>query len=215
MTDKRLNLIIEALLFSSDRPIDASAIRACLPDESLSNIKLALTELQTHYEKVQRSFVLKEVAQGYQFRTRAEYAPFVLKFHKASPSRLSKPALETLAIIAYKQPILRQEIERVRGVDSGGVVRSLLEKGLIRILGRKNLPGQPLIYGTTKTFLEVFDLKDLHSLPSLKEIKELGSYEPGNIETGEGEDFPAKSEASEAEDHRNHESGSASGTATQ
>ena len=93
---------------------------------------------------------------------------------KTSPTRLSRPSLETLAIIAYKQPILRQEIERLRGVDVGGILRTLLEKGLIRIMGRKSLPGRPLIYGTTKRFLEVFDLKDIKSLPKLKEIKDFG-----------------------------------------
>jgi segregation and condensation protein B len=92
---------------------------------------------------------------------------------KMSPTRLSRAALETLAIIAYKQPILRQEIERLRGVDVGGILKTLLEKELIRIMGRKNLPGRPLIYGTTKKFLAVFDLKDLESLPKLKEIKDL------------------------------------------
>jgi segregation and condensation protein B len=120
---------------------------------------------------------LKEVAGGYQFRTRSDYGPYILRMLKTAPARLSRAALETLAIIAYKQPILRQEIERLRGVDVGGILKTLLEKGLIRIVGRKNLPGRPLIYGTTKKFLEVFDLKDLDSLPKLKEIKALGTSE--------------------------------------
>jgi segregation and condensation protein B len=106
---------------------------------------------------------------------------------KTSPTRLSRAALETLAIIAYKQPILRQEIERLRGVDVGGILRTLLEKDLARIMGRKNLPGRPLIYGTTKKFLAVFDLKDLGSLPKLKEIREFGSDEEEAVPISEEE----------------------------
>jgi segregation and condensation protein B len=107
-----------------------------------------------------------------------------------SPSRLSRAALETLAIVAYKQPVIRQEIERIRGVDAGGVLRALLEKNLIRIMGRKAIPGRPLIYGTTRKFLEVFDLKDLDSLPKLKEISDfIPSMESKNAtsEPDEGE----------------------------
>jgi segregation and condensation protein B len=176
--NKSLKLIIEALLFASDRPLNVREIHACLPDETGSKITQVLDELQTEYDDLKRSFVLKEVAQGFQFRTRSEYAPYVLRLLRTSPTRLSRAALETLAIIAYKQPILRQEIERLRGVDVGGILKTLLEKDLIKIMGRKNLPGRPLIYGTTKKFLAVFDLKDLGSLPKLKEIREFGTDEP-------------------------------------
>ena len=172
--DKPLKLIIEALLFAADKPLSAREINGWLSEETQPNIGQALKELQAEYDAMARSFVLKEVAGGYQFRTSSGYSPYVLRMLKTSPTRLSRPALETLAIIAYKQPILRQEIERLRGVDVGGILRTLLEKGLIRIMGRKSLPGRPLIYGTTKRFLEVFDLKDLKSLPKLKEIKDFG-----------------------------------------
>lgn len=174
---KSLKLIIEAFLFASDKPLSAGEIRAWLPDETAATITRTLKDLQAEYDSLERSFILKEVAQGFQLRTRTEYAPYVLKMLRTSPTRLSRAALETLAIIAYKQPILRQEIERLRGVDVGGILRTLLEKDLIRIMGRKNLPGRPLIYGTTKKFLAVFDLKDLESLPKLKEISELGPQE--------------------------------------
>ena len=120
-----------------------------------------------------RSYSLREVAGGYQFRSHAEYGPYILKMLQSSPTRLSRAAMETLAIIAYKQPILRQEVEKLRGVDVGGVLKNLLEKELIRIMGRKELPGRPLVYGTTKRFLEVFDLQDIESLPKLKEIQTL------------------------------------------
>lgn len=174
---KEIKLITEALLFASDRPLNAKEIQACLPDENLSDIMAAIEELQSDFMAMGRSFVLKEVANGYEFRTEKKYAPYILGMLKSSPTRLSRPALETLAIISYKQPVLRQEIERLRGVDVGGILRTLLEKNLIRIVGRKNIPGRPLIYGTTKRFLEVFDLKDLDSLPKLKEIRGLGSDE--------------------------------------
>ncbi len=177
--EKQLSLIIEALLFTSDKPLSARDIQACLVDETSSGIRQALKELQTEYDDMGRSFVLKEVAQSYQFRTKSEYALFILQMHKTSPSRLSRAALETLAIIAYKQPILRQEIERLRGVDVGGILKTLMEKGLIKIMGRKNLPGRPLIYGTTRKFLEVFELKNIDSLPKLKEIKDFGIDEVG------------------------------------
>jgi segregation and condensation protein B len=177
--ERQIKLIIEALLFTSEKPLSAQDIRTCLTDETLANIKQALKELQSEYEDMGRSFALKEVAQGFQFRTKSDYAPFILQMLKTSPTRLSRAALETLAIIAYKQPILRQEIERLRGVDVGGIVKTLMEKDLIKIVGRKNLPGRPLIYGTTRKFLEVFDLKDIDSLPKLKEIKELGIEEEG------------------------------------
>jgi len=177
--EKQIKLIIEALLFTSDKPLSAKDIQGCLTDETLANIKKAMAELQAEYDGMGRSFALKEVAQGFQFRTKSDYAPYILQMLKASPTRLSRAALETLAIIAYKQPILRQEVERLRGVDVGGIIKTLLEKGLIKIMGRKNLPGRPLIYGTTNRFLEVFDLKDIDSLPKLKEIKDYGIEDEG------------------------------------
>lgn len=184
---KSLKLIVEALLFSSEKPLSVREIGACLEDAKASDIKGALKILQHDYEVMGRSFELKEVAGGYQFRSHAEYGPYILKLFQTSPSRLSRAAMETLAIIAYKQPILRQEVERLRGVDAGGILKTLLEKDLIRVMGRKDLPGRPLIYGTTKRFLETFDLKDLSSLPRLKEIKSLVSdeFEPTPVPQGE------------------------------
>ncbi len=176
---KSLKLIIEALLFSSDRPLAVKDFRSWLPDAEPANIRSALKVLKYEYEAMGRSFSLHEVAGGYQFRSRSEFGPYILRMLQAAPARLSRAALETLAIIAYKQPIVRHEIERVRGVESGGILRNLLEKDLIRVMGRKDLPGRPLIYGTTKRFLEVFDLDSIDSLPKLKEIKEFGSEEHG------------------------------------
>ncbi len=176
---KSLKLIIEALLFASDRPLGVKDFRSWLPDADPVHIRSALKVLKYEYEAMGRSFGLREVAGGYQFRSHAEYGPYILRMLQATPARLSRAALETLAIIAYKQPAVRHEIERIRGVESGGILRSLLEKDLIRIMGRKDLPGRPLIYGTTRRFLEVFDLDSIDSLPKLKEIKAFGSEDYG------------------------------------
>jgi segregation and condensation protein B len=172
---KSLKLIVEAFLYAAEKPLSAREINQFLPDSKLSDINSALRVLQYEYEAMGRSFSLKEVADGYQFRSRSEYGQYIMRMLQRTPHKLSRASMETLAIIAYKQPILRQEIERLRGVDVGGILRTLLEKGLVKIMGRKSLPGRPLIYGTTKKFLEVFDLKDIDSLPKLKEIKALGS----------------------------------------
>ena len=174
---KSLKLIVESLLFASDKPLSAREIHDSLPDIKLAEIKSALEDLKQEYEEMGRSFILKDIANGYQFRSHSEYGPYILKMLQTSPSRLSRAALETLSIIAYKQPILRQEIERYRGVDVGGILRMLGEKDLVKIVGREDLPGRPLIYGTTKNFLEVFDLQSLEALPKLKEIESLGTEE--------------------------------------
>ncbi|MFC1822130.1 SMC-Scp complex subunit ScpB [Thermodesulfobacteriota bacterium] len=172
---KSLKLIVEALLFASEQPLSTKDIQSYVPKVKLNDIKSALKVLEYEYEAMGRSFTLKEIANGYQFRSRSDYGHYILKMLQKSPTRLSRAAMETLAIIAYKQPMIRQEIERLRGVDVGGILRTLLEKNLIKIIGRKDLPGRPLIYGTTKKFLEVFDLKNIDSLPKLKEIKSLGA----------------------------------------
>lgn len=191
---KSLKLIVEAMLYAAEKPLSAREIHSIIPDAKLPDIKSALKVLQYEYEAMGRSFTLKEVANGYQFRSRSEYGSYIMKMLQRSPNRLSKASMETLAIIAYKQPILRQEVERLRGVDVGGILRALLEKDLIRVMGRKNLPGKPLIYGTTKKFLEVFDLKDLESLPKLKEFKALG----GQDETQSNqEEIPFQNESRE------------------
>jgi segregation and condensation protein B len=130
--------------------------------------------LAEEYDRRGGGFEIRQVAGGFQFRTRSEYSEWVKKLLKPSPAKLSRAALETLAIIAYKQPIIRADVEHIRGVDCGGVLRMLLEKKLVRVLGRKDIPGRPMIYGTTRQFLEVFNLKDLRDLPSPKEIESLG-----------------------------------------
>jgi segregation and condensation protein B len=191
---KSMKMIIEALLFSSDKPLTVKDIHDCLPDSDKAEIKNSLTILQHDYDTLERSFVLKEVAGGFQFRSRPEYGSYILRMFQKTPNRLSRATIETLAIIAYKQPIIKSEVERLRGVDVGGILKTLMEKDLVKIMGRKDLPGRPLIYGTTKKFLEVFDLKDLSSLPKLKEIKDFAAdqYEPTviNRETSDENTVP-------------------------
>ncbi|MDJ0876786.1 MAG: SMC-Scp complex subunit ScpB [Desulfobacterales bacterium] len=171
---ENLKHIIESLVFVSETPLSIDRLKTILDDVDRRDIRLALAELQGEYEDRQGGFVLQEVAGGFQFRTHADYSDWIKKLLKPSPTRLSRAALETLAIIAYKQPIIRADVEHIRGVDSGGVLRMLLERKLIRVLGRKDIPGRPMIYGTTKEFLELFNLKDLGELPSPKEISSLG-----------------------------------------
>ena len=125
---------------------------------------------------------MREVAGGFQIRTRPEYRDWIKRLIQPKPIRLSKAALETLAIIAYKQPIIRNDIEHIRGVNCGGILRMLLERKLVRVLGRKAIPGRPLVYATTKQFLEVFELKNLEDLPTPKEISDLGDSASENKE---------------------------------
>ena len=163
---------VEALIFAADGPIKTESIAAAL-DLPVTDISKAIEALQTDYAERPRGFFLQEVAGGYQMRTKPEYADYLRKIGRSRPFRFSRPALETLAIIAYRQPITRAEIEYLRGVDSGSVLKTLLEKRLVRILGKKDVPGKPMIYGTTREFLELFGLPDLSSLPTLSEFSEL------------------------------------------
>jgi segregation and condensation protein B len=169
----KLRAIIESLLFVSEVPLSLIKLKTILAMHTHGEIIQTLEELRQEYADDKHGFFLAEVAQGYQFRTKPEYGEWIRKMKKIIPTRLSQASLETLAVIAYKQPILRSEIESVRGVDVGGILRLLLEKNLIKILGRKNVPGRPIIYGTTHKFLEFFSLKDISSLPTLEEMGEL------------------------------------------
>jgi len=164
--------LAEALIFAADGPIKAERMAEAL-DVPLADIREAIEALEVDYAERPRGFFLQEVAGGYQLRTRPEYADYLRKLGRSRPFRFSRPALESLAIIAYRQPVTRSEIEYLRGVDSGSVLKTLLEKRLVRILGKKDVPGKPMIYGTTREFLELFGLPDLSSLPTLSEFSEL------------------------------------------
>jgi segregation and condensation protein B len=167
-----LTPLVEALIFAADGPIKAERMAEALETDQ-DDIMSAIKALEEDYAEQPRGFFLQEVAGGYQLRTRPEYADFLRKLGHSRPFKFSRPALETLAIIAYRQPVTRAEIEYLRGVDSGSVLKTLLEKHLVRILGKKDVPGKPMIYGTTREFLELFGLPDLSSLPTLQEFSEL------------------------------------------
>ncbi|MEW6214335.1 MAG: SMC-Scp complex subunit ScpB [Nitrospirota bacterium] len=170
MEDREKKLVLEIFLFLSVEPIMLSTIKDVieLPE---SEIKRLIEELIMEYKERNTGLLIVEIANGYQMVTNPEYAEWVKKFRSTHiSSRLSMPALETLAIIAYKQPIIRAEIEQLRGVNSDSAIRTLLERRLIKIMGRKEAPGRPFFYGTTREFLEYFGLKDLTELPTLKDL---------------------------------------------
>lgn len=173
MATPSLNAIIEALLFVADASLTVDRLSELLPEYDRATIRIALQELRDDYEARQAGIHLVEVAGGWQLRTWPELMPFLSRLVKGKPPRFSPSAMETLAIVAYRQPITRQEVEYLRGVDTGAVLKSLLEKRLIRILGKKDIPGRPIIYGTTRDFLEIFNLNDLKGLPTLREMQAL------------------------------------------
>jgi segregation and condensation protein B len=179
--------IIEGLLFVAESPMTISQLARALGQEETTPIKEAVDELVLEYEQMDRAFTLLEVAGGYAFRTKPELASWLRRSKRAPEARLSPAALETLAIVAYKQPVLKAEVERLRGVAVDGVLRMLMEKDLVKVAGRKDLPGRPLIYGTTKRFLELFGLKNLKDLPTLEEMEALmGDLEPVVAQKVEG-----------------------------
>jgi segregation and condensation protein B len=171
--EEHLKSILEGLLFAAGEPVTVARLQAALEDPSRAEIQQALAAMTAEYAALNRGLRLEQVAGGYQLRTLKEHAPYVRKLLAARPPRLSRPLLETVAIIAYRQPITRPELEQLRGVDSGGVLETLLERRLIKIAGRKEAPGRPLIYATTPEFLETFGLRDLEGLPDLKEFQEI------------------------------------------
>lgn len=174
MLDKdSLKPVLESLIFAADSAISFEKLSGILEGEEKAIIKEALLELIEDYKAKAGGFLIEEVGGGFQFRTNPEFAPWLRKFFKIGLQKISKAAMESLAVIAYKQPVTRGEIEAVRGVDSGGVLATLMEKRFIKIVGRKEVPGRPVVYGTTKEFLETFDLKDLSCLPTLKDIQKM------------------------------------------
>jgi segregation and condensation protein B len=170
LTQTHLRGLLEALVFASDKPMKSGEL-ARLASAPARQVKDAMAELKAEYAT--RGVVLDEIAGGWLFRTSAQYAPFVRELAGGRPVKLSRAQLETLAIAAYRQPITRPEIDEIRGVDSGATLKLLLERDLVRILGKKDEPGRPLLYGTTTHFLEFFNLKSLKDLPTLREFTEL------------------------------------------
>ncbi|MFA5388624.1 MAG: SMC-Scp complex subunit ScpB [Candidatus Omnitrophota bacterium] len=163
--------IIEAMLFVSDKPLFLSEIKSVLEGPDADEIKDVIAELALEYEKQTSALRIKEIAGGYQIVTDPVLAPWLKKLYKTAGSdRLSGPSLETLAIIAYKQPATKPEIEAIRGVNVDGVLKTLIEKNLVKIMGRRETVGRPIIYGTTQEFLQYFGLNSLEELPKLEEF---------------------------------------------
>ena len=181
-----LSRVIEALLFSAQKPLSirelAEAIKGAGAEDEFSpnefarvreaEVAAALEQLKIDYVEQQRAFQLTEKAEGWQLATDPKYAPWVRQLFPApKPARLSAPALETLAIIAYRQPITRADVEAVRGVNIDGVLQTLMERGLVKIAGRAEIPGRPLLYETTQFFLDHFGLRSLDELPNVEELR--------------------------------------------
>lgn len=189
---------VEALLFVSDKPVTIEELKEAIGDVEGRALRQALEELKTKYESEKRGMVIMEIAGGYQMLSSSEYANAIRTFYRTQKKeKLSKPALESLAIIAYKQPVTRLEVELIRGVNSDGVVNHLLEKSLIKIVGRKDVPGKPFLYGTTKEFLEYFGLRSLEDLPKLEEFASLEEKATENIQAFQGISEEFKQQAAE------------------
>ena len=173
MEREDIKSIIESLLFVADGPLTIQRLGEVLEGAEKEDVRSILDELQAELENSRRGVRLVEVAGGYQLRTAKVNADWVKKFLGGRPARMGRATLETLAIIAYRQPITRAEIEAIRGVDVDGVINTLLDRSLIRAVARKDVPGRPFLYGTTPEFLQLFNLKDLTHLPTLKEMEEI------------------------------------------
>lgn len=174
MEDRELKPVLEALLFVASDPVSLDRLHGVLREVEKSRIKTLLYQIEEEFLLSNRGFHLVEIAGGYQFVTRSDLAPWIKEMERVrATARLSKPGLETLAIIAYRQPVTRSEIEMIRGVDTAGVLKTLLDRKLAKIVGRKEAAGRPILYGTTRTFLKYLGLPNLSALPTLKEFSEI------------------------------------------
>jgi segregation and condensation protein B len=210
---RELKAILEAVLFVSPEPVPVARLMSILGTFSKAEVVQALGILTHDLDQDGRGIQVVQVAGGYRLVTKQEYGPWLKRMDKAKAAqKLSRSALESLAIIAYKQPLVRSEIEEIRGVETSGVLRTLCERKLVRIVGRKDVPGRPIMYGTTKFFLEHFGLHDLSQLPPLREFKELGDSEQALLpiedeslevvetsETPSSEEFAVMSDLAEGE----------------
>ena len=204
--------VVEGVILASPDPITPSRIAELIPRCNPSQVRAFVKELNEEYVEQRRAFEIWEVAGGFQLRTLPEFSPYLRQIQKTRPLRLSPAALETLSVIAYRQPVTRAEVENVRGVDAGPVVRSLLERGLIRIAGHREVPGRPMVYATTRRFLEVFGLGKLGDLPALRDLAELDfDEETGAVVTVTPEEGAEHSLAGEGEGEATEGAASVSG----
>jgi segregation and condensation protein B len=170
--DDATRTALEALIFAAAGPATVAQLRRALPKLSASELAAQVKQINEELVRDGRPYEIVEVAGGYRFRTRPEFGDLILAAQPERRTRLSRPALETASVIAYRQPVTRAEIEDLRCVDCGAVIKSLMDRSLIRIVGRRDAPGRPVLYGTTPHFLETFGLKSLRDLPELREIAE-------------------------------------------
>lgn len=192
LDDQQLKSAIEAVLFISGSPLSVDRLKGLFEETTKEQVEAQLGSLKQDYASRGAGVMLSEVAGGWQLATCPEQAAWIRKFRTVKVStKLSRPALETLAIIAYRQPITRTEIEAVRGVNIGGIIRNLMERRLVKIVGKKDVPGKPMMYGTSMDFLQYFGLKDLSSLPTLKEFQELEAGEEAMVDAPGSEDAEA------------------------
>ena len=172
---ERVCSVVESLLFSTDKPLSLKSFKQAFKGSGVgsSDIRKAIELLRVEYSEIQRGLMLEEVANGFQLRTKADNVKFLRGHVKVKPFKLSGPALEVLSIVAYKQPCIKHDVDEIRGVESGHLVRGLMEKGILSFAGKSDLPGKPMYYQTTRKFLEIFGLRNLTELPSLSEIDDL------------------------------------------
>lgn len=187
LAPEQIQSIVESALFSTDKPISVAIIKQAFKGTAVlsKDIRAALDQLQEEYRHTARGFTVEEVAGGFQLRTKPENMKYLRQSVKARPFRLSGPALEVMSICAYKQPVTKAQIDEIRGVESGHLLRALMEKHLLTFGERSDLPGKPMFYETTRKFLEIFGLRNLQELPSLYEIDQLIPEGIGAIEDKE------------------------------
>ena len=200
MQESKLKNILEAILMSAGKPISAEKMLQHFDEEdprpSITTLKAQIKALQSDYEG--RGIELKEVSSGFRFQAREEYGLWVSKLWEEKPQRYSRALLETLALVAYRQPVTRSDIEDVRGVSvSTNIIKTLLEREWVRIVGHRDVPGRPALFATTREFLDYFNMKSLDELPSLSEIKDLSKLDP---ELDLGSEFQELGEKTDAED---------------
>jgi segregation and condensation protein B len=182
LNDETLRALIEAIIYVAPEPVSLDAILKTLEGEERERVKAKLEELVADFQQARHGIQVRQVAAGYKFSSKPEHHEVLRKFVKSlkPPIRLSNPALETLAVVAYRQPVTLPEINEIRGVDCGGVIHTLMEKKLVVTAGRKNVVGRPILYRTSRDFLVHFGLKDVSELPSLKEFEELAKAALGS-----------------------------------
>ena len=209
LDDEAFKCAVEAVLFASDKPLSGRKLANVIEAGDARKVRSAVIQLQKEYAETGRAFQIEEIAGGYQMFTLPEYHPWVQRLGKAAKEdRLSQAALETLAIVAYRQPILRADIEAVRGVQCGPMLRALIEKGLVKVVGKSEELGRPLLYGTTRRFLEIFGLRSLKDLPEAEGLRsnseiprrESSSEESDDIETAEPDGSTPETESGQNQD---------------